>query len=90
MLRRIAVLAFGLTCIVSVGCTDPNSPVDPTHQPTRGEVRQRDANVYAGGAIIFYYLRIATSYGTYWVDENWEDWVTCRPGDQWARALGCL
>lgn len=89
-LRRIAILVLGLVSFTGAGCTDPRSPVDD-HQPGWGVVRAKQANSYGNnGEIVFFYLRIATRYGTFWVEEDFQDWSGCQRGETWARALGCL
>lgn len=85
--RLLASLALALTVLGLGACTDPSSPVDPTHSPTYGVVLGHTSNTY--GRTTFYYLRIRTNYGAYWVSVDWYDYLTCQRLEQWSRALGC-
>ena len=84
--RLLASLVLAATLALGA-CADPNSPVDPRHSPTYGVVLRNHHNTY--GEVTFYYLRVRTNYGAYWVSVPARHWVACSRGEIWARALGC-
>lgn len=87
MLRRFVLPVVLAAALALGGCVDPNSPVDPTHSPTYGVVLRNHVNRY--GDLFFYYLRVRTNYGAYWVSVPPSHYVECNRLEIWTRIGGC-